>query len=65
LLWRPALYTDRFAQAGLAFLMLSVIAWVVTRAWGWMRQTDASKARESEEVEQVLARLSAQESVTR
>jgi hypothetical protein len=65
LLWRPALYTDRFAQAGLVFLMLSVIAWVVTRAWGWMRQTDASKARESEEVEQVLARLSAQESVTR
>ena len=65
LLWRPALYTDRFAQAGLLFLTLSVIAWVFTRVRAWVRQTEASNARESEEVDQVLARLSAQESVTR
>jgi hypothetical protein len=63
--WRPALYTDRFAQAGLLFLMLSVVAWVFTRVRAWMRQTEGSNARESEEVDQVLARLSAQESVTR
>jgi len=63
--WRPALYTDRFAQAGLLFLTLSVIAWVFTRVRAWVRQTEASNARESEEVDQVLARLSAQESVTR
>ena len=65
LLWRPALYTDRFAQAGLLFLTLSVIAWVFTRVRAWVRQTETSNARESEEVDQVLARLSAQESVTR
>ena len=63
--WRPALYTDRFAQAGLLFLTLSVIAWVFTRVRAWVRQTETSNARESEEVDQVLARLSAQESVTR
>ena len=63
--WRPALYTDRFAQAGLLFLMLSVVAWVFTRLRAWMRQIEASNARESEEVDQVLARLSAQESVAR
>ena len=65
LLWRPALYTDRFAQAGLLFLTLSVIAWLLTRVRAWVRQTEASNARESDEVDQVLARLSAQESVTR
>src|ERR1700729_1784759 len=53
--WRPALYTDRFAQAGLVFLMLSVIAWFLTRLRAWMRQNEASNARESEEVDQVLA----------
>ena len=30
--WRPPLYTDRFAQAGLVFLMLSVVAWLLTQA---------------------------------
>jgi hypothetical protein len=65
LLWRPALYTDRFAQAGLLFLTLSVIVWLLTQVRAWVRQAQTSNARESEEVDLVLARLSAQESVTR
>jgi hypothetical protein len=63
--WRPPLYTDRFAQAGLVFLILSVVAWLLTRVWAWVRQADGSNARESEEVDHVLARLSAQETVVR
>jgi hypothetical protein len=65
LLWRPALYTDRFAQAGFLFLTLSVIAWLLTRVRAWVRRAQTFNARESEEVDQVLARLSAQESLTR
>jgi hypothetical protein len=63
--WRPPLYTDRFAQAGLVFLILSVVAWLLTRVRAWVRQTEASNARESEKVDHVLARLSAQEFVAR
>ena len=54
--WRPALYTDRFAQAGLALLMLSVIAWLLTQAVAWVRRTSGS-AREAKEVERVLTQL--------
>ena len=63
--WRPALYTDRFAQAGVMFLILSVVAWFFTLVRAWLRQTERSKARESKKVDQVLARLSAQELVAR
>jgi hypothetical protein len=63
--WRPALYTDRFAQAGLVFLILSVVAWLFTLVRAWARQTKRSQARESKEVDQVLARLSAREFVAR
>ena len=63
--WRPPLYTDRFAQAGLLFLILSVVAWLLTRVWAWVRQADGSNARESEEVDHVLARISAQETAVR
>jgi hypothetical protein len=63
--WRPPLYTDRFAQAGLAFLILSVVAWLFTLLRAWARQTEKSQARESKEVDQVLARLSAREFVAR
>jgi hypothetical protein len=54
--WRPALYTDRFAQAGLALLMLSVVAWLLTQAVAWIRRTFGS-AREAKEVERVLTQL--------
>ena len=55
--WRPALYTDRFAQTGLVFLILSVVAWLLTQVRAWVRQTFGSNARESEEVERVIAQL--------
>jgi hypothetical protein len=54
--WRPALYTDRFTQAGLALLMLSVVAWLLTQAVAWVRRTSGS-AREAKEVERVLTQL--------
>jgi hypothetical protein len=65
--WRPALYTDRFAQTGLVFLILSVVAWLLTQVRAWVRQTFGSNARESEEVERVIAQLglSAREFVAR
>jgi hypothetical protein len=65
--WRPPLYTDRFAQAGLVFLLLSVVAWLLTQVHACVRQTAGSNAGESEEVDRVLAQLglSAQESVAR
>ena len=55
--WRPALYTDRFAQAGLVFLILSVVAWLLTLVRAWLRQTAGSNAGESEEVDRVLTHL--------
>ncbi len=54
--WRPALYTDRFAQAGLALLLLSVVAWLLTQAVAWVRRISGS-AREAKEVERVLTQL--------
>jgi hypothetical protein len=63
--WRPPLYTDRFAQAGLVFLILSVVAWLLTRVRSWVCQTKGSNADESEEVDYVLERLSAREFVAR
>src|SRR6202161_246662 len=54
--WRPALYTDRFAQAGLVLLMLSVDAWLLTQAVAWVRRISGS-AREAKEVERVLTQL--------
>jgi hypothetical protein len=54
--WRPALYTDRFAQAGLVLLMLSLAAWLLTQAVAWVRRISGS-AREAKEVERVLTQL--------
>jgi hypothetical protein len=55
--WRPALYTDRFAQAGLVFLILSVVAWLLTQVRAWVRRAVGSKAGEAEEVDRVLTQL--------
>jgi hypothetical protein len=65
--WRPALYTDRFAQAGLVFLILSVVAWLLTQVRAWVRRAVGSKAGEAEEVDRVLTQLglSAREFVAR
>jgi hypothetical protein len=54
--WRPALYTDRFAQAGLVLLVLSLAAWLLTQAVAWVRRISGS-AREAKEVERVLTQL--------
>ena len=54
--WRPALYTDRFAQAGLVLLILSLAAWLLTQAVAWVRRISGS-AREAKEVERVLTQL--------
>jgi hypothetical protein len=65
--WRPPLYTDRFAQAGLAFLILSVVAWFLTLVRAWVRRAGGPKAGEAEEVDRVLTQLglSAREFVAR
>jgi hypothetical protein len=65
--WRPPLYTDRFAQAGLAFLILSVIAWFLTLVRAWVRRATGPRAGEAEEVDRVLTQLglSAREFVAR
>ena len=62
--WRPPLYTDRFAQAGLLFLLLSVVAWLITQIRAWVRQATGPEAAE---VDRVLTQLglSAQEFVAR
>jgi hypothetical protein len=64
--WRPPLYTDRFAQAGLVFLILSVVAWFLTLVRAWVRR-GGPKAGEAEEVDRVLTQLglSAREFVAR
>jgi hypothetical protein len=64
--WRPPIYTDRFAQTGLVFLILSVIAWLVTLVRAWVRRAAGSKA-DAEEVDRVLTQLglSAREFVAR
>jgi hypothetical protein len=46
--WRPPLYTDRFAQAGFAVLLLSVVAWLFTQLRVWLRQSATSNDGESE-----------------
>ncbi len=65
--WRPPLYTDRFAQAGLLFLILSVVAWFFTLVRAWIRRASGPKAGEAEEVDRVLTQLglSAREFVAR
>src|SRR6202453_2374064 len=65
--WRPPLYTDRFAQAGLAFLILSVVAWFLTLVRAWVRRAAGPRAGEPEEVDRVLTQLglSAREFVAR
>jgi hypothetical protein len=65
--WRPPLYTDRFAQAGLAFLILSVVAWFLTLVRAWVRRATGPRAGEAEEVDRVLTQLglSAREFVAR
>jgi multidrug efflux pump subunit AcrA (membrane-fusion protein) len=47
--WRPPIYTDRFTQAGMVFLLISVIAWLLTELRARMRQTA--------EVDRVITRL--------
>jgi multidrug efflux pump subunit AcrA (membrane-fusion protein) len=37
--WRPPIYTDRFTQTGLVFLLLSIIAWLITEVRARLRQT--------------------------
>jgi hypothetical protein len=63
--WRPPIYTDRFAQAGLVFLVLSVVAWLVTLVRAWVRGAGANA--DAEEVDRVLTQLglSARESAAR
>jgi hypothetical protein len=65
--WRPPLYTDRFAQAGLVFLILSVVAWLLTLIRAWVRRAGGPKAGDAEEVDRVLTQLglSAREFVAR
>ncbi len=65
--WRPPLYTDRFAQAGLAFLILSVVAWFITLVRAWVRRAGGPRAGDREEVDRVLTQLglSAREFVAR
>ncbi len=64
--WRPPIYTDRFAQTGVALLILSVIAWFVTLVRTWVRRVTGSNA-DAEEVDRVLTQLglSARETVAR
>ncbi len=64
--WRPPIYTDRFAQAGLGILVLSVIAWFLTLVRAWIRRAAGPKA-DAEEVDRVLTQLglSAREFVAR
>lgn len=47
--WRPPIYSDRFTQAGLVFLLLSIIAWLITELRAAMRQ--------AAEVERVCTQL--------
>ncbi len=65
--WRPPLYTDRFAQSGLVFLILSVVAWFFTLVRAWVRGAAGPKAGDTEEVDRVLTQLglSAREFVAR
>jgi HlyD family secretion protein len=37
--WRPPIYTDRFTQTGFVFLLLSMIAWLITEVRARVRQT--------------------------
>jgi hypothetical protein len=65
--WRPPIYTDRFAQTGLVFLILSMIAWLFTQVRAWVRRGGGPNAGDAEEVDRVLTQLglSARESVVR
>jgi hypothetical protein len=65
--WRPPIYTDRFAQAGVVFLIMSVVAWLLTQVRAWLRRSSGPNAAEAEEVDRVLTQLglSARESVAR
>jgi multidrug efflux pump subunit AcrA (membrane-fusion protein) len=47
--WRPPIYTDRFTQTGLAFLLLSVIAWLITEL--------RVRVRQAAEVDRVISQL--------
>jgi multidrug resistance efflux pump len=47
--WRPPIYTNRFTQAGLVFLLLSVIAWLLTEL--------RARVRRSAEVDRVCTQL--------
>jgi hypothetical protein len=55
--WRPPIYADRFAQAGLLFLTLSVVAWLLTLVRAWVRRTAGPKAGDAKEVDRVLTQL--------
>ncbi len=63
--WRPPIYTDRFAQAGLVFLILSMVAWLLSLVRAWVRA--AGSNADAEEVDRVLTQLglSAREFVAR
>jgi hypothetical protein len=65
--WRPPIYTDRFAQTGLVFLILSMIAWLFTQVRAWVRRGGGPNAGDAEEVDRVLTQLglSARGSVVR
>ena len=52
--WRPPLYTDRFAQTGLVFLLLSMVAWLVIQVRGWVRQATGPEAAEVDRVSHTI-----------